>query len=243
MTAKRPRNPPKLWAQLAVTWIPLPNIDNPPPSFTAIYKLMLTPRGGTIWHAYTPDPPAIITHTIDLETGTTATEAFCDPPQDEYSPLETISPVSADVATWQPYAVYPVELPTGIGETTAEISFSEGNPGLQLPDHLSTCPGISGAMGPVVIENRAAGPNARTRSITCARPGMGQQALNQRFAAGAMFWGEMTPDQKRNWATVAKAQANALNGYAYYLGFLLTSRFEVVRQLRKRTGLDLPLPP
>lgn len=243
MTDKRPRNPPSLWALLTIHWVPLPTIRPIPDSFTDTQKIKLVPRGNATWHAYSADPSTIVTHDIDLQTGTTASEAFADPPTDDYQPLETDFPALAPVNEWQPYRVAPLILPTAPNSTTCEISFSQKAPGLEVPDHVAACPGATGILGPNILENRKQGVNARSRPITCARPGLGQQQLNGRFARGAQYWAQMTPEQRGNWATVAKQRAPALTGYAYYLGFLLTLRSQVVQAMRRQTGLDLPLPP
>ena len=243
MTDPRPRNPPKLWAEILLTWRPRPGLPGDLHDLPARYILPMTNRGQTNWHAYDPNPPAVITHTIDLKTGQTASEAFIDPPTEEYEPLETLTPGAQPVESWTPYKVAALPLSTAPGSTAATIAFSQDNPDRTLPAPVLAMPGITGIFGPLVIENRAKGPNARTRALTCARPGIGQQALNSRFATGAMFWQSMPQDGRTAWVIVAKDKAPALTGYAFFLGFVLTNRPERVSQLERQYAVTLPLPP
>ena len=243
MTDKRPRNPRKIWALLTITWQPIPNLDPPADPFTVRHVIKLQDRGENTWHAYNADPPDIVTHAIDLAAESTATEAFADPPTDNYMPLETLAPAVEAPTDWAPYFVPEQPLPTAPRETTATIILSEQTPGLEVPPHVSTCPGVSGILGPHVLENRAQGVNARSRAITCARPGLGQQALNARFARGATFWSGMSDGDRAGWKAVAAQRAKPLSAYGFYLGFLLTLRYEAVSQLRASTGYALPLPP
>lgn len=243
MTDPRPRNPPKLWAELILTWRPRPGLPGDLPDLPARYVLPMTNRGGSNWHTYATEPPAVLTHVIDLTTGNTASEAFLDPPSDDYEPLETLTPGTQTVESWTPYKCPAFPLDTAPGSTSGTLAFSQDNPDRVLPPAVLAMPGITGILGPLVIENRQQGPNARTRALTCARPGLGQQALNARFATAAQFWQTMGQDNRTAWVIVATQKAPALTGYAFYLGFALTSRPGRVAQLESQYALTLLLPP